>query len=72
MSSFTSDRPRRTFPVLVFLVLVILGGLGAAAYFLRPRFESDPPQIKVMPTVDTIGPATPLEIVVTDTGTGLR
>jgi hypothetical protein len=72
MSSFQSDRPRRAFPIFVVLFVIILAAIGAAAWYFKPRFESDPPQITVMPTVDTIGLATPLEIVVSDAGTGLR
>jgi murein DD-endopeptidase MepM/ murein hydrolase activator NlpD len=73
MSSFQpADRPRRAVPVVLVGVLLLIAGIGAAAWFLKPRFESDPPQIKVTPTVDVIGLATPLEIVVSDPGTGLR
>jgi murein DD-endopeptidase MepM/ murein hydrolase activator NlpD len=72
MSSFQSDRPRRAFPVVLVLVIVVIAGLAAAAYYLRPRFESDPPQISITPNTDALGLATPLEIVVTDAGTGLK
>jgi len=72
MSSFQSDRPRRAFPLLLVLLLVVIVALGAGAWYLKPRFESDPPRVQVLPTVDVIGLATPLEIVVSDEGTGLR
>jgi murein DD-endopeptidase MepM/ murein hydrolase activator NlpD len=72
MSSFQTDRPRRAFPLLVVLLLIVIVGLGAAAWYFKPRFESDPPKVQVLPTVDVIGLTTPLEIVVTDEGTGLR
>ena len=72
MSAFQHDRPRRAFPVVLVLVIVVIAGLAAAAYYLRPRFESDPPQISITPNTDALGLSTPLEIVVTDAGTGLR
>ena len=72
MTSFKSDRPRRAFPLVVFSLLIVIAALGGAAFYFKPRFESDPPQIKVLPNVDVIGLATPLEIVVSDAGTGLR
>jgi murein DD-endopeptidase MepM/ murein hydrolase activator NlpD len=72
MSSFQSDRPRRAFPFVVVLLLVVVAALGAAAFYFKPRFESDPPQVKVLPTVDVIGLKTPLEIIVVDAGAGLR
>ena len=72
MSSFKTDRPRRAFPLLLILFLVVIAALGGAAWYFKPRFESDPPRVQVLPTVDVIGLSTPLEIVVTDEGTGLR
>jgi hypothetical protein len=45
--------------------------LAGSSYYLWPRFESVPPQITVSPDVDVLGVA-PLEIQVTDNGTGLR
>jgi murein DD-endopeptidase MepM/ murein hydrolase activator NlpD len=72
MSSFQTDRPRRGFTVVLVLVIVVVAGLAAAAYYLRPRFESDPPRISITPNTDSLGLATPLEIVVTDAGTGLK
>src|SRR6187549_818956 len=72
MSSFQTDRPRRAFPLLVVLLVIVIAGLGAAVWYFKPRFESEPPKVQVLPTVDVIGLATPLEIVVSDEGTGLR
>jgi hypothetical protein len=40
---------------------------AAGAYYLRPRFESVPPQITVSPDVDILGVA-PLEIQVKTMG----
>jgi murein DD-endopeptidase MepM/ murein hydrolase activator NlpD len=71
MSSFQSDRPRRKFAAIAFLFLIVLAGLGAAAYFLRPRFESQPPQISLSPETEALG-LVPLQVLVTDAGTGLK
>ena len=70
--SFQPARPRRTLPVFVFLLVIVIGGLAAAAYFLRPRFEAQPPQISITPDANALGVAAPLEILVTDRGTGLK
>jgi murein DD-endopeptidase MepM/ murein hydrolase activator NlpD len=50
------------------LLLIVL---VAAGYFLIPRFEWHKPQIKITPDSDTVGLA-PLEIDVTEQGTGLK
>ena len=71
MRPFQSDRPRGRFPIVVVLVLIVIAAIAGSAYYLRPRFESVPPQITVSPDVDVVGVA-PLEIQVTDKGTGLR
>jgi hypothetical protein len=69
--SFQPARPRRTLPAFVFLLVIVIGGL-AAAYFLRPRFEAQPPQISITPDAKDLGVGAPLEILVTDRGTGLK
>lgn len=71
MSAFESDRPRRKFPAIIFLLVIILIGLLAGAYYLRPRFESEAPQIRFTPDSEVLGLA-PMEIVVTDQGAGLK
>ena len=71
MATFSSDRPRRALPVVVVLLLIVLIGLAAAAFWFRPRFESDPPQVTLAPNTDVAGLA-PLEITITDKGTGLK
>jgi len=71
MSAYDNDRPRRKLPVVLFLVVVLLGGLIAGGIYLRPRFESQPPQVRLAPDADVIGTA-PLEISVTDAGAGLK
>jgi hypothetical protein len=70
MSAFSSDHSRSKAPVVIVLVLII-AALGAGAWYLHPRFESDPPQISLTPNADVIGLA-PLELQVTDKGTGLK
>jgi len=71
MSAFESDKPKRKFPAIVFLLVIVLIGLLGGAYYLRPRFESEAPQIKLTPDSEVLGLA-PMEIVVTDRGTGLK
>ena len=71
MSAFESSSPsrsRRT--VLILLSLVVIGLLAGAGY-LWPRFERDAPQVRLSPDADVLGLA-PLEIVVSDRGTGLK
>jgi murein DD-endopeptidase MepM/ murein hydrolase activator NlpD len=71
MNAFSSDRPRSKLPIVVVLLLIVIAALAGGGYYLRPRFESEPPQIVVSPNVDMLGLA-PLEIQVTDKGTGLK
>jgi murein DD-endopeptidase MepM/ murein hydrolase activator NlpD len=71
MSPFTSDRPRSKAPVVVVLLLIVIAILGAGAWYLRPRFEAEPPQISVSPNAEVVGLA-PLEVQVTDKGKGLK
>src|SRR5207237_4324197 len=49
----------------------VAGAPAAAGIFFRSRFESDPPRIVLSMKADVIGTG-PLEIVVTDAGTGLK
>ena len=72
MPAFESSRPRSKFPLLVVFLVILVAGIGAAAFVLRPRFEAEPPQVKVSPAGDVIGVATPITIEVTDRGSGLR
>jgi murein DD-endopeptidase MepM/ murein hydrolase activator NlpD len=69
--SFQPDRRRTRLPLLI-LSLIIVAGVVAAAYFLRPRFESEPPRIAITPAADALGLASPVEILVTDPGSGLK
>ena len=70
MSAFESDRPRRKGPLLGFLFLIVVVGLGAAVYYYGPRFEWTAPQVKV-PESDVLG-LTPIEIAIADEGAGLK
>jgi hypothetical protein len=71
MSLYEPERPRRKLPAILVLLVVLAAGLIAGAIYLRPRFESQPPQIGVSPDGDAIGLA-PLEITVLDAGSGLK
>lgn len=71
MHTFPADRPRRKFPLFVVLLLIVAAALAGGGYALWPRFESEPPRIAVAPDADVLG-AAPLEIRVSDAGTGLK
>lgn len=71
MNAHPSDRSRGKLAIIVVLLLIALVGAAGAAFYLRPRFESQPPQITVTPNIDVVGVA-PLEIQLTDSGTGLK
>ena len=71
MSTFSADRPRSKRPLLIALLLIVAAAVAGTGLFLWPRFESEPPQISLSPNVDMLGVA-PLEILVSDKGTGLR
>ena len=57
--------------IVLFFLALVLAGVAAATYYLHPRFESDPPDVTVTPATDAVG-VVPIEIMVTDKGTGLR
>jgi murein DD-endopeptidase MepM/ murein hydrolase activator NlpD len=71
MSAYDNDRPRRKLPLVLVLLVVLLAGLVAGGIALRPRFESQPPQVRLAPDTNVMGNA-PLEISVTDAGAGLK
>jgi murein DD-endopeptidase MepM/ murein hydrolase activator NlpD len=71
MSALPPAPPRRKAPVLLVLLVILVAGLIAGGVYLKPRFESQPPQIRVTPEGDAIG-AAPLEITVLDAGRGLK
>src|SRR4051812_15685072 len=70
MSAFESDRPRRKLPIVGFLLLIIVIGLAAGAYYLAPRFEWSEPQVRI-PDSDVLG-LTPVEVTIGDEGAGLK
>ena len=70
MSAFENDRPRRRFPIVGILLLIVVIGLVAGGFYLAPRFERSAPQIKV-PDSDVLGLA-PIEIAIGDEGAGLK
>jgi hypothetical protein len=71
MNDFPSDRRRGKFAIVVIVILIVVAAVGGGVYSLWPRFESERPQVTVSPNVDVLGVA-PLEVQVTDKGTGLR
>ena len=72
MSALELRRPPRNFrSVINFLYLIVIIALLGGGYFVLPRFEWHKPQIKITPDSDALGLA-PLEIAVTDQGTGLK
>ena len=71
MSAFESGTPGRSNRTVLVLSLIVVIGLLAGAGYLWPRFEREPPQIKLSKDTDVLGPA-PVEIVVSDAGAGLK
>jgi murein DD-endopeptidase MepM/ murein hydrolase activator NlpD len=71
LSAYDTERPRRKLPLVLVLLAVLVAGLIAAGIYFRPRFESQPPQVRLVPDADVIGNA-PLEITVADAGSGLK
>jgi murein DD-endopeptidase MepM/ murein hydrolase activator NlpD len=71
MSAFENDRPRRKGGALLFLLAIVVAGLVAGGWTLRPRFETQPPQVQLSLESDVVG-AGPMEIRVADPGRGLK
>src|SRR5262245_52806650 len=71
MSAYESERPRRKLPVVLIVLAVLVAALIAAGIYLRPRFERQPPQVRLAPDAAVIG-AAPMEITVADAGRGLK
>lgn len=72
MSAIEIGRPPRRLKPLVNVVYLLVAVLIlGAGYYFSPRFEWHAPQIKITPDTDAIGLA-PIEIDVTDRGTGLK
>ena len=70
MISHESKRTRGKALLLFFAVLLAAGLLGAGLY-LRPRFESQAPQVTITPNADVIG-AAPIQVDVSDPDSGLK
>jgi murein DD-endopeptidase MepM/ murein hydrolase activator NlpD len=72
MTALEIGKPKRKKSVLKsILVLILLAGIVAGAYFALPKFEWHKPQVKIVPDTDTIGLA-PVEIEINERGTGLE
>jgi murein DD-endopeptidase MepM/ murein hydrolase activator NlpD len=64
-------KPPRGKSALVAVVVAVVIAAIAGGIYLRPRFESQPPQVQLAPDSDALG-AGPVEIRVSDAGTGLK
>jgi murein DD-endopeptidase MepM/ murein hydrolase activator NlpD len=71
MNPFETSGPRRKLPVILLLFVIVVVALAAAAFTQRARLESQPPQITLSSSAEFLGIA-PLDILVSDTGSGLR
>jgi murein DD-endopeptidase MepM/ murein hydrolase activator NlpD len=69
MNDFESGTRTRHYRTILLSIVII--GLLAGAWYLWPRFEGEPPQIRLVPDADVLGQA-PLEIIVSDGGAGLK
>jgi hypothetical protein len=71
MTLYPPPRRRSKLPFVIFVLVAILAAGAAALYFAWPRFESAAPQIALSPDAEAVG-LKPLQLRVTDSGTGLR
>src|SRR5579859_3009734 len=71
MTPLDPGRPRRTGAAILFLLAIAVAAAVAAVYYLRPRFESHPPLVRLVPDTGVAGLA-PFAIVVSDEGMGIR
>jgi murein DD-endopeptidase MepM/ murein hydrolase activator NlpD len=71
MSLYQNDPPKRKLPVIGVLLVLVIGGLLVAGIYFRARFETQHPQVQLVPDNDAVGTA-PLEIRVVDAGAGLK
>ena len=69
--TFEERKPSSGKPALLAVVVGLLVVAAFGVYTLRPRFESQPPQVQLSPDTDALG-AGPLEIRISDAGTGLK
>lgn len=71
MKTYPSNRVQGKLLVVGALLLIVIAALVVGGIYLKPRFESAPPQITVLPETDVLGVG-PLQIQVNDKGTGLK
>ena len=71
MTNLDSRTPKSKRPLILAALAIVAIVLAVGAFTLAPRFESKAPVITLTPDSDFIGTA-PIEIAVTDQGTGLR
>lgn len=70
-TSSGTPRRRSRLPFIFLLLATVAGALGAAGWFVGPRLESVAPQVAITPEGEAAG-QTPLQVQVSDGGTGLR
>jgi murein DD-endopeptidase MepM/ murein hydrolase activator NlpD len=71
MSYLETRTPRSKRPLVLTLLVIITAIVLAGGFYLAPRFERQAPVITLTPDSDVVGKA-PIEIGVTDQGTGLK
>jgi murein DD-endopeptidase MepM/ murein hydrolase activator NlpD len=71
MSYLETPTPRSKRPLVLTLLVIVVAVVVAGGVYLAPRFEGQAPLITLTPDSDVVGKA-PIEIGVTDQGTGLR
>lgn len=70
-TSSGTPRRRSRLPFILLLLAIVASALGAAGWFVGPRLESIAPQVAITPEGEAAG-QTPLQVQVSDGGTGLR
>jgi len=71
MAAFESRTPTGSYQAVLLLLSIVVIALLAGAWYLWPRFEREPPQVRLAPDADVLGPAA-MEIFVSDRGAGLK
>lgn len=70
-TSSGTPRRRSRLTFILLLLAIVASALGAAGWFVGPRLESIAPQVAITPEGEAAG-QTPLQVQVSDGGTGLR
>ena len=70
-TSSGTPRRRSRLPFILLLLAVVASAIGAAGWFVGPRLDSVAPQVAITPAGEAVG-QTPLQVQVSDGGTGLR